>query len=163
MSYNKYSYRETFYNDGPEEDDVYEEHDPAEIDYLNADDSPMNGQGSQFNGNQYSKYNSFTFFGTMRDSLEKLPEPERSAVAWMIIEYGTTGKITKGSVVGEALLVAFIPVIENSHRRHEEWVKKKQSWILKQEKKRNMDSENKENEPQRVARSRPAPGYDRIR
>ena len=85
------------------------------------------------------KYDSFMFFGSMRESVEALSEEDGNRLLRAIMIYGTEGEVKTDDPMIKAILFSIIPNIDNAHVRHQqnlEWREKRRKEKEKEEEER---------------------------
>ncbi len=65
-------------------------------------------------------YKNFMFFGSMRESVEVLPEEQGNKLLRAIMIYGTEGIIVEEDPAILAILYSMIPNIDRTHKRYKE-------------------------------------------
>ncbi len=74
------------------------------------------------------EYDSFMFFGSIRESVEALGEEDGNKLLRAVMIYGTEGEVKTDDPMIKAILFSIIPNIDNAHVRHQqnlEWKEKR--------------------------------------
>ena len=72
------------------------------------------------------KYDSFMFFGSMRESVEALSEEDGNKLLRAIMIYGTEGEVKTDDPMIKAILFSIIPNIDNAHVRHQQSLERRE-------------------------------------
>ena len=66
------------------------------------------------------KYNSFLFFGSIRESVDALSIEDGNKLLRAVMIYGTEGIVETDDPMIKAILFSIVPNIDNAHVRHQQ-------------------------------------------
>lgn len=88
------------------------------------------------------KYNSFMFFGSIRESVEALSEEDGNKLLRAVVIYGTEGIVKSDDPLTRAVLFSIIPNIDNAHVRHQQSLERIERSRQEKEEERRREKEN---------------------